>query len=253
MFEIEKLSVRYKNSENYAVNRVSFSISEGEFIGVVGESGSGKSTMVHTALGLLPAGAAAEGSIIYKGKNLLTLEESGLNKIRWNELALVPQGAMNSFTPVLTIGHHIYEVLKTHKGLSKKEARPVIEELLADAELEASVAERYPHELSGGQKQRAAIALALACSPSLLFADEPTTALDVVTQASVLKLLSKLRKEKNLAIMLVSHDLPMASSVCDNLYVMKNGILVEHGPARKVINEPSEEYTQKLVKAMFFR
>ncbi|MEG1642190.1 MAG: ATP-binding cassette domain-containing protein, partial [Synergistaceae bacterium] len=144
-------------------------------------------------------------------------------------------------------------VLNRHKKLNKKECESIIPSLLEDVELESSIALRYPHELSGGQKQRAAIALSLACEPSLLFADEPTTALDVVTQSGILRLLVKLQKERNLTIVLVTHDLPMASSVCNSLYVMKGGCMVESGKSSDVIHSPREDYTKSLVKAMLFR
>ncbi len=238
MLNIENLSVAYAKSERNAVCEVSFRLEKGSFTALVGESGSGKSTIVSAALGLLPNSSRVSGSIIWKGVNLAAIDDTDFRKYRWKELALVPQGALNSFTPVITIGAHIAEVLDFHLGIKGKEAENKIASLLEEVSLPKDSAKKYPHELSGGQKQRAAIALALACSPQLLFADEPTTALDVVTQASVLKLLKKLRTEKALTILFVTHDLPMAASLCDNIIVMKNGCIVESGTPQQIIENP---------------
>ena len=224
MLEVRNLTVTYdaRGAANEAVKNVSFAVAENSFCGLIGESGSGKSTALMTLLGLLPAGAEARGEILYKGRNILGLPESELAALRQREIALVPQGALNSFalvpqgalnsfTPVMTIGRHIKEVLEVHLGIKGEEAERRAKELLGEVELPADIARRYPHELSGGQKQRAAIALALSCEPGLVLADEPTTALDVITQAAILRLLEKLRREKNLTILLVTHDLPMAA------------------------------------------
>ena len=250
MLKIENLSVAYAKSERNAVCEASFRLEKGSFTALVGESGSGKSTIVSAALGLLPSSSRVSGSIIWKGVNLAAIDETDFRKYRWKELALVPQGALNSFTPVITIGAHIAEVLDFHLGIKGKEAENKIASLLEEVSLPKESAKKYPHELSGGQKQRAAIALALACSPELLFADEPTTALDVVTQASVLKLLKKLRTEKALTILFVTHDLPMAASLCDHIIVMKNGCIVESGTPRQIIENPQNEHTKSLVAAM---
>ena len=219
-------------------------------IGITGGIGSGKSTVLMTLLGLLPAGAEARGEILYKGRNILGLPESELAALRQREIALVPQGALNSFTPVMTIGRHIKEVLEVHLGIKGEEAERRAAELLGEVELPADIARRYPHELSGGQKQRAAIALALSCEPSLVLADEPTTALDVITQAAILRLLEKLRREKTPTILLVTHALPMAASACSELFVMKDGRLIESGAPRDLIRAPKEEHTKALIAAM---
>ena len=215
MLEVRNLTVTYdaRGAANEAVKNVSFAVAENSFCGLIGESGSGKSTVLMTLLGLLPAGAEARGEILYKGRNILGLPESELAALRQREIALVPQGALNSFTPVMTIGRHIKEVLEVHLGIKGEEAERRAAELLAEVELPADIARRYPHELSGGQKQRAAIALALSCEPSLVLADEPTTALDVITQAAILRLLEKLRREKNLTIQ--PHDTASNSRPAD--------------------------------------
>lgn len=249
---VNNLNVIYdaKSAPNRAVRDVSFELRENSFCGLIGESGSGKSTVLMTMLGLLPRGARADGEILYGSRNIMNLPENEMNKLRQREISLIPQGAMNSFTPVITIGGHIREVLDIHLGVRGDEADARIAELLTDVELPASVAGRYPHELSGGQKQRAAIALALSCGPKLVLADEPTTALDVITQSSVMKLLEELRRKKGLTILLVTHDLPLAASVCDELFVMKDGAIIESGTPRRIVESPRETHTKALIAAM---
>ncbi|MCF0248071.1 MAG: ABC transporter ATP-binding protein [Synergistes sp.] len=252
ILEINDLYVTYNSSSNshQAVRGVTFALPENSFCGLIGESGSGKSTVLMTLLGLLPSGSTASGSIRYCGREILNLPEEEMQPLRQREIALIPQGALNSFTPVMTIGRHIREVLSVHLGLEGEVAEKRISELLEEVELPASIASRYPHELSGGQKQRAAIALALSCDPRLILADEPTTALDVVTQAAILKLLERLRREKSLTVMLVTHDLPVAASSCDKLFVMKDGELIESGTPKELLESPRAEHTKALISAM---
>lgn len=250
MLNIKELCVCYNGQHHRAVQQVSFNLLQGVFGGLVGESGSGKTSIIMAALGLLPAGSVVTGAIDFEGQNLLTLDEETMRRLRWKKIALVPQSAQNSFTPVKTIGAHIEEVLRVHLHLSGKAAKARATRLLTEAELNSAVASRYPHELSGGQKQRAAIALALACEPSLLLADEPTTALDVVTQAGILRLLCRLRREKQLTVLLVTHDLPMAASVCSQLFVMKDGRLVECGAPKELLTAANHPYTRQLVRAI---
>ncbi|MCD7954048.1 MAG: ABC transporter ATP-binding protein [Synergistaceae bacterium] len=253
ILEIKDLNVTYNsksNSPNAAVRGVSFALEENSFSGLIGESGSGKSTVIMTLLGLLPRDSAASGEILYNGRGILDIPEDEMASLRQREIALIPQGALNSFTPVMTIGRHLREVLELHLGLKGEAAERRIIELLAEVELPPEIATRYPHELSGGQKQRAAIAIALSCEPKLVLADEPTTALDVITQAAILRLLERLRREKNLTILLVTHDLPLAASVCGELFVMKDGKLIESGTPRQLIDSPREAHTMALIAAM---
>lgn len=250
ILDIEKLSVKYKGAAEEAVKELSLSLPENSFSALIGESGSGKSTVLMTLLGLLPNGSEARGEILYRGEKILNSGEEKLSGLRQREIALIPQGALNSFTPVMTIGRHLRELLEIHLNISGAEAEKRIKELLAEAELPPETAGRYPHELSGGQKQRAAIALALSCDPKLVLADEPTTALDVVTQAAVIRLMQRLRREKNLTILLVTHDLPLAASACDQLFVMKNGRLIESGAPKALITSPREPHTKALIAAM---
>ena len=250
MLNVRGLSIKYFNSDTLAVRDVNFALKQGSITSLVGESGSGKSTIVHAILGLLAKTATQSGEIIFEDKNLLGAGDAELQKIRSQKISLVSQGAMNSFTPVLSIGYQIKELLATQLCMTGLEAEQKVAELLESVGLSSEVSKRFPHELSGGQKQRAAIALALACSPKLLLADEPTTALDVITQKGILDLLQKLRRETGITILLVTHDLPMAASVSDNLLVMKDGALVEEGSAKQILQTPKTDYTKKLLSAL---
>lgn len=250
ILSIENLSVRYPESDKNAVSGVNISVRPHEMSALIGESGSGKSTVIMSALGLLPKNSRISGRVVYDNKNLLEMTEEELRHIRQRRIALVPQSALNSFTPVMTIGRHIREVLKVHLNMTGKEAEMRTRELLADVELPAETAKRYPHELSGGQKQRAAIAAALSCSPEIVLADEPTTALDVITQSAIIKLLMRLREQKNLTILLITHDLPLAASCCSNIFVMKSGVICEAGDTDAIVNHPKNEHTKELIRAM---
>ncbi len=253
MLDIRDLSVRYnsRGRSTDAVKGISLSIEKGSFTGLVGESGSGKSTLMMALLGLLPLGTEVTGKIQYNGRDILGMSDREMRDLRWKDIALVPQGAQNSFTPVMKIKSHIIEVLGVHLGISGDEAEKEAVRLLSEVGLDPGIKERYPHELSGGQKQRASIALALACSPSLLLADEPTTALDVIVQAEILELLSNLRKTKGLSIILVTHDLPLAATVCDRLVVMKDGVIAETGTPSEIVRDPKHPHTKDLVREMF--
>jgi len=250
MLDVCDLHISYPNQKNEAVSGVSFSLCPGSLSGLVGESGSGKTTIVSAVLGLLPAGSSIQGEIAFEGIDLCSCGEETLRRLCWKKIALVPQSAQNSFTPVKTIGSHIEEVLRVHLGMRREQAGRRVAELLDQVELEPALALRYPHELSGGQKQRAAIALALACDPVLLLADEPTTALDVITQAGILRLLTRLKEQNHLTVLLVTHDLPLAASICQTLLVMKDGELVEQGAPRQIIRQPQNDYTRRLVEAI---
>jgi len=249
MIEIRELSVTYGGGVE-AVKGVSVTLNRGELCGLAGESGSGKSTLLMSIPGLLPAGTEVSGRILLDGIDLLPLREEELNALRWRRVAIVPQGAMNSFTPVLTVGRHVEEVLDVHLGVTGRAARERTAELFAAAGLDASHVDRYPHELSGGQKQRAAIALALACDPEWLLCDEPTTALDVVTQRGIVEALLGLVRSRGLGMLLVSHDLPLAASVCSRLLIMKDGRLVEDGAPRDVVASPRSRHAAELVEAL---
>jgi ABC-type glutathione transport system ATPase component len=249
---IEDWSVTYTGGGKQfrAVKNCSLTVARGKIVGLVGESGSGKSTLLMSVPKLLPAGTVTSGRIRCAGQEISRLGEDGINLWRWRRIALIPQGAMNSFTPHLTIERHISEVLDRHLDIPRRDRAEKAAELVAMAGLERGVLYRYPHELSGGQKQRAALSLALACAPDFLLADEPTTALDVITQKGVLETIASLVRERGMGLLLVTHDLPLAAAVSDSLIVMKDGEFVEQGPSHEVSHSPRHPYTQKLIAAI---
>jgi ABC-type glutathione transport system ATPase component len=254
LIQISHLFVSYrgtKGSEKVeAVINASLQIRKGKITALVGESGSGKSTLLMAILSLLPAGTEVYGSITLDGLEISSLKEEQLNRIRWEKVALIPQGAMNSLTPVLSIGTHIMEVLGVHLGMKGTEAKERTRDLLHRAGLPSSVFRRFPHELSGGQKQRVAIAMALACNPRFLLADEPTTALDVITQGEIISSLSEIVRESGMGMLMVTHDLPLATAVADTISVMKDGVIVEQGPTENILRAPSAPHTKELIMSL---
>jgi ABC-type glutathione transport system ATPase component len=248
----EGLSVTYTGGgkTTRAVKNCSFRVPKGEVVGLVGESGSGKSSALMAIPSLLPAGTLVSGNIYCGGADLAALKEDDLAGWRWRRIAIVPQGAMNSFTPHLTVERHITEVLAHHMKTPSKAGRERAAELLRTSGLDSAMLARYPHELSGGQKQRAALALALACEPDFLLADEPTTALDVITQKEVLDTIVDIVRKRGMGLLLVTHDLSLAAGICDTLIVMKDGEIAESGPARQVAENPRHPYTQRLIETI---
>jgi oligopeptide/dipeptide ABC transporter ATP-binding protein len=228
---------------------VSFSLQPGERFGLVGESGCGKTTTILAAMGLLPAKAAVAGSVLLNGEDVLVRGEASVSPHRWKDVAMVFQGAMNAFNPVQRIGRQLVEPMELHGTSSGRAARSRARELLDLVGIPADRADRYPHELSGGMRQRAAIAMALACQPKVLLADEPTTALDVMVQAQILELLVSLSEEFGLALVLVTHDLPVVAQVCQRAAVMYAGRIVESGPVETLYHEPGHPYTRLLFAA----
>jgi peptide/nickel transport system ATP-binding protein len=235
-----------------AVDNVSFSLEKETVLGIAGESGSGKSTLAWSIMGLPPPpGRIIRGRIFIDGIDVLSLkEEERRRKILWQKVSMVFQGAINAFNPVYTIGYQIAEPLMLHRGYSKKEALQKAAELVKSVGLNPDVIHRYPHELSGGMKQRAVIAMALALDPPLLIADEPTTALDVVVQAQILNLLKKLKFERKLSVILITHDLSVIAELADYVAVMYAGRIVEYGPIEEVYNNPRHPYTQLLLSSI---
>ncbi|MFC7625951.1 nickel ABC transporter ATP-binding protein NikE [Microlunatus sp. GCM10028923] len=244
-------TARSESGEIAAVDGVSLAIEAGGTVGIAGESGCGKSTLAMSVLRLLPRNAEISGSIELAGEDTGSMRWGRLRAVRWTEAAIVFQGAMHSLNPVRTVGRQIVEALELHGGKdSTKESRAArVAELLALVELPAARAESYPHELSGGQKQRVMIAMALACDPDVIIADEPTTALDVVIQAQVLDVLSGLVRDRQLTLMMISHDLSVLAAVCERIVVMRDGRIVEQGPAHDVITNPQHEHTRELAAA----
>ena len=238
-----------------AVDGVSFDVSAGETLGIVGESGCGKTVTALSVLGLLPQPPARimEGSSIrFRGEQLVGASEPRLRALRGNEISVVFQEPMSSLNPVYSIGDQISEVLRLHRGLSRKAARAESARLLEEVGIpEAAVRlDEYPHQLSGGMRQRVLIAMALSCEPSLLIADEPTTALDVTIQAQILELLADLRERRGMALLLITHDLGVVAELCDRVTVMYAGQVVETGSVQQVLNDPRHPYTKGLLESV---
>jgi ABC-type dipeptide/oligopeptide/nickel transport system ATPase component len=235
-----------------AVDDVSFELERGGRLGIVGESGSGKSTLGFSILRLLrPPGRIETGSIEFEGRDLIAMDEATLTGLRGSRLAMVYQDPFTYLNPVMRVGIQVAEVLTAHRGLSRRAARDVVVELLQRLDLPnpAALMEAYPHQLSGGQRQRIVIATAVALAPSLLIADEPTTALDVTVQAQILQLLASLAQEQHISLVLISHDLGVVRAVCDQVAVMYRGRIVETGAAETVLSRPRDPYTKQLVTA----
>lgn len=233
-----------------AVRGVSFEVHRGERLGLVGESGCGKSTTLFAIMGLLPNTAMVGGSVLVDGDDVLRGGPEAMRAARWSDVAMVFQGAMNAFNPVKTIGWQIIEAMETKGTREGREARRRTGELLELVGIPAERADRYPHEFSGGMRQRAALAMALANDPKVLLADEPTTALDVMVQAQILDLLERLTDELDLALVLVTHDLPMVTETCGRTAIMYAGRIVEEGPREVLIEHPRHPYTELLFAAM---
>ena len=255
LLEIKKLKVSFNVGKKKltAVENVEFSLDQGKIIGIVGESGCGKSVTSMSRLGLLgPGGSVKEGSICYEDRDLLTLSEKELDQIRGKEISMIFQDPMSSLNPVFTIGYQIMEGLRIHLGLKKREAWVRAVELLARVGMKEPemVMKSYPHTLSGGMRQRAIIAMALACNPKLLIADEPTTALDVSVQAQIMELLKRLQKESRMAVLLITHDMGVVSHMADRVLVMYAGQIVEEAEAEELFRHPSHPYTRALLSAI---
>jgi peptide/nickel transport system ATP-binding protein len=232
------------------VRGVSFDIEKGGSMGLAGESGCGKSTLANSLLRLLPAGTEVTGEIVLDGQDVLNLSPGGLRAVRWTSGAIIFQGALHALNPVQTVGDQIAEPMLVHEtAASETVARERAIELLRRVGLPAARADSYPHQLSGGQRQRVLIAMALACDPHLLIADEPTTALDLMVQAQVLALLDDLKQERELTLMFITHDLSVLTYACQRLAIMYAGRIVEEGPSWDVFAGPSHPYTRALAAA----
>lgn len=253
LLDVENLKMYYETMRGYvkAVDDVSFHIEAKESLGLAGESGCGKTSAALTILKLLPWNAKIlEGSIKLTGKDLLSLKDSDFRKeILWKRISMIFQGAMNALHPTYTIGSQISEAILQHENVSKEEAMERSTKLIELVGMESSRVKRYPHELSGGMKQRAVTAMALACNPDLVIADEPTTALDVIVQAQVLKVMKELRSRLNISMLIISHDLALIAETCDKIAIMYAGKIAEIGSVVHLYKEPLHPYTQKLVTA----
>jgi peptide/nickel transport system ATP-binding protein len=232
-----------------AVRGVSLEVDRGEVLGLAGESGCGKSTLAHSILRLLPEVTEVGGEILLQGEDVLQMRPGRLRAVRWTGASIVFQTAMHALNPVRRVGQQIAEAMMVHRIGTEREATARVGQLLERVGLPARRARDYPHELSGGQRQRVMIAMALACDPVLLIADEPSTALDVMVQAQVLALLKRLQEEMGLAMLFITHDLSVLVEVCDRIAVMYAGRVVEEGPAKAVFDDPKHPYTMALAGA----
>lgn len=256
LLQVKNLSVEFRTAEGvvHAVNHLDYVLHEGEALGIVGESGSGKSVSSLATMRLIPnpPGKIVSGEILYEGQNLVEKKEKEMEAIRGNEISMIFQEPMTSLNPILTCGSQIAEVLVLHKGMKKKEAREAAVEMMksvgiANPELRAK---QYPHQMSGGMRQRVMIAMALACKPRLLIADEPTTALDVTIQAQILDLIKSLNQDSHTAVIMITHDLGVVNELCQRVIVMYTGRVMEEASTEELFSKPLHPYTEGLLSAI---
>ncbi|MFI8259469.1 ABC transporter ATP-binding protein [Streptomyces sp. NPDC085665] len=256
LLEVRDLHVEFRTRDGVAkaVNGVNYSVDEGETLAVLGESGSGKSVTAQAVMGILdvPPGWIAGGEILFKGKDLLKMKEEERRRIRGADMAMIFQDALSSLNPVLSVGAQLGEMYEVHRGMSRKDAKARAVELMDRVKIPAA-RERvgdYPHQFSGGMRQRIMIAMALALEPSLIIADEPTTALDVTVQAQVMDLLAELQRELNMGLILITHDLGVVADVADKIAVMYAGRIVEAAPVHEIYAAPAHPYTRGLLDSI---
>lgn len=256
LLEVNNLQTGFKIDGDYynAVEGVSFKVDRNQIIGVVGESGCGKSVMSLSIMQLLPLGIGKVrgGDVIFEGRDITNLREKEMNDLRGKDISMIFQEPMTSLNPVFTIGFQIEEVLLNHQNITKKEARVKSIELLNSVGIPRAdkIVNEYPHQLSGGMRQRVMIAIAIACQPKLLIADEPTTALDVTVQAQILELLKSIQKVNDMSIILITHDLGVVAEICDEVIVMYAGKVAERTNVQELFESPKHPYTQLLMKAI---
>lgn len=250
ILEIKDLVVRYETEDGIvrAVNSVNLALEKGAAVGLVGETGAGKTTLAKSILRLIqwPPGRIAGGQILYEGKDLVAMEAEEICQIRGKEISMIFQDPMTALNPVLTVGKQIAEVIEAHEKISAEEAKKKMEDMLTMVGIDPARAEDYPHQFSGGMKQRVVIAIALACNPNLLIADEPTTALDVTIQAQVLDLIKNLRTKLGTSMLLITHDLGVVAQNCEYVAIMYAGEIVEQGSLREVFKNGLHPYTEGL-------
>ncbi len=256
ILEVKGLKTHFftKHGVSKAVDGIDFTLRKGETLGIVGESGCGKSMTSLSILRLIPSppGKIAGGQVLYKGKDLVTLSEDEMRKIRGNEISMIFQEPMTSLNPVIPVGEQIAEALRLHQSMRKKEAWNKAVEMLKLVGIPSPEkrAKQEPFQLSGGMRQRVMIAMALACTPEVLIADEPTTALDVTIQAQILELIKNLQKKIGMGVIMITHDLGVVSETCDKVAVMYAGNIIEHAPTEKIFTNPRHPYTQGLLNSL---
>jgi len=253
LLQINNLTISFPSDgkQNTVIHDISFEIKKNEILGIVGESGSGKSVSSLAILGLLPKKTPISGTVCFEDKDLLTASEKQFRKIRGAKISMIFQEPMSSLNPSLTCGYQVLEILLQHTSLSKKEAKLEVLNLFEKVKLPraSEMYNQYPHQISGGQKQRIMIAMAIACKPQLLIADEPTTALDVTVQKEIVKLLKELQEETQMSILFISHDLSLISEICDRVAVMFKGKIVEQGNSDSLFDNPQHNYTKALIQS----
>lgn len=253
LMEINQLKISYFIPEGTvkAVDGVSFKLERGHALGLVGESGCGKTTVALSTMKLLPSNARiTTGEILFDGENLVAKTDAEMNQIRWKRISLVFQGAMNALNPVFKVGDQIVEAIMTHnRSFARREAEGRTRELLELVGVDPSRARDYPHEFSGGMKQRVVIAMALACDPDIMIADEPTTALDVITQGRIVTLIRELQAKLGLSLIVITHDLSLTAELCTEIAIMYAGKIVELGKVKDIYDEPMHAYTNALLGA----
>ncbi len=251
VLSVRNLTVTFGKDSVTAIKAIDFDVVENETLCIIGESGSGKSTTAFALLGLLPGSAQVSGSVIFQSEDLICLPDAALNRIRGKKIAMIFQEPMTALNPVMTVGQQLTEPLVEHLGLSETDARKEALSLLRTVKIPQPDQrfKQYPHELSGGMRQRVMIAMALACRPEVLIADEPTTALDVTIQAEILDLIKDIQAERGLSVVFITHDLGVVARIADRVIVMLNGEIVETGQARQIFNAPKHAYTQMLLSA----
>ncbi|QIZ06874.1 ABC transporter ATP-binding protein [Priestia megaterium] len=256
ILRIKDLKVSFQSGKKLvpAVDGISFELKDGEILGIVGESGSGKSVTSLATMGLIPSppGKIEKGEIIFEGKDLKNISEKEWRKIRGNQISMIFQEPMTSLNPLFTIGNQLIEAIRLHTDLSKREAIVRSIELLKLVGIPRAegILKEHPHQLSGGMRQRVMIAMAMACNPRVLIADEPTTALDVTIQAQILALMKDLNKKTNTTIILITHDLGVVAEICERVIVMYSGQIVEQGDVRTILKNPQHPYTKGLLKSV---
>ena len=253
MLSVQNLSISFNsnNKKNTVVQQVSFELQPAKILGIVGESGSGKSVTSLAILGLLDKNADVEGTILFNETDLSKISDKQFQKIRGNQISMIFQEPMSSLNPSLTCGYQVLEILKQHKSISKSEAKKTVIELFQKVKLPRAeqIFDQYPHQISGGQKQRVMIAMAIACKPQILIADEPTTALDVTVQKEIIELLKELQQETQMSIIFITHDLALVSEIADDVLVMYQGEIVEQGAVNQVFKSPKHNYTKALINS----
>jgi peptide/nickel transport system ATP-binding protein len=252
MLELRDVRIAYRRDGQsiQAVDGVTLTVNEGDALGIVGESGCGKTTLARLILRILPRNARVlSGSVVFRGRDLLAVSDEDMRQVRWRRIAMIPQSAMNSLDPVYRVGDQIIEAIVTHERVSRRSALDRVEDTLRLVGIDPRRARDFPHQFSGGMRQRVAIAMAMALRPEIIIADEPTTALDVITQNRVVRQLLALRRQFGVALIYISHDLPLVSEVCDRLAVMYGGRVVEEGTTLDLFEHTFHPYAMGLLNA----